>query len=82
MFQVKKKILICFLAVMMIMSSVIVSAEESIVTYGVEGEVVVPNVKGWVSPPVVTEETAVVMEMTTAICQYNKGRNYLEIQVN
>lgn len=75
MFQVKKKILICFLAVMMIMSSVIVSAEESIVTYGVEGEVVVPNVKGWVSPPVVTAETAVVMEMTTAICQYNKGRN-------
>lgn len=74
MFRVSKKIFICFLAVMMMIYSCMVSAEETTVTYGGEGEVVVPNVNGWISPPVVTAETAAVIEVSTGLFQYDKGK--------
>ena len=77
MFRLGKKLMIYFFAaVILLTSAVTVAAEEEIVVnYGVEAEVVDPGVAGWPNPPSVTAETAVVMEMTTAICQYNKGRN-------
>lgn len=77
MFRLGEKIFIYILAVTIMMSSMNISvlAEDGVINYGTEAEVVNPGIEGWPNPPVVTAETAVVMEMTTAVCQYNKGRN-------
>lgn len=49
--------------------------EEIEIQQGTEAEVVQMDVEGWPEPINITSETGVIMELSTAIVEYNKGRD-------
>lgn len=49
--------------------------DTALILQGQEAEVLIPDVEEWPIPAEISAQTGVVMELTTAIVQYNKGRD-------
>lgn len=82
MLRLMKKFTIVWLAFSLCLTAMpfsLMAADEQqaeiVINQGTEAEVVKVDVEGWPEPINITAETGVVMELGTAIVEYNKGRD-------
>lgn len=66
---------LCLTAMPISLTASAEQAENIEIQQGMEAEVVQVDVEGWPAPIHITAETGVIMELSTAIVEYNKGRD-------